>query len=965
MKYWAFKKRPGIALLLTIGILGLISLIGISFALNMLLTRKEAANFMNSARARYVAEAGIKRAIMDIRAQAASSSYPDLKTYINGYVAANGTNAAFGGGTYTLAITSEENKVNINTFDETDASQVNILKTFLTDQQVANIIDYRDADSTDTVINGTSGNIEGTAQCKNRLFDSINEIRAATGIDQNTFANNKDKITVYKPIIRGGLLGKYYKNITGISPNVAIDKSSFAKKVVELGPVYQTPDDQPLPGTDGDSGDAWAETHDAEFAGGSSLAAPGDYGLNTFGVIWTGYLEILQSEINTPIDFWIASDDGARFYIIDGAVEQKVCDIWTDTGASNYPWERTAHGTFTFTRPGWYRIRLEYYDQGHYNSVQLKWKDPSFGPAAVIPAERLGYDPPTEVQGGYNHSGIYTITATASVAVGGQAAATRQMTAVAEVFDTWTQTTKEEFYAAWFNRQGNFADGEVFNVNWLDSCPTDEDLWDAGTSKMHWEENYAKIPDSVKLGYWDNFDEDPAFSAVMMKGYAWNRGWWGTYPTGSGTLNISYQDFQNSGGSQGNELYLHNNTFEAKHFELNRYYFKPNTQSVFVRAYTEEPAPSTRIAWRGSGTKYAGPLPPPTAPYAGAGGKWVYFYDQNGNGFVDAGEQLFPVYDARNGNAPVYIYNPTPQYSWDLQNPPAPGSYDYWQPEAPPCGCWLFAKGSADDTSPGWVGGATIIPNGYKTLLTDGHGNLPVITEPLPLWPFGDTNEIRLYQNAFTYIQFNYQPKKVISMIGWDNGASAAQYSGWINGALGNNLAVSAAGYASNPIFKFVANNQYLGADWSTFDRGQHIIGPADWPYAGAVTTMDTYWDDIRCMAASGYIASAPFYAGSSPVRWGTISWTGQLPANTAIAVYDRTAADKSSIPTTDSGWTAAASTGAAIGGTSPWLQYKAVLSTTAIDRTNYQASSRTPVLQDVTVTYFPVIQIKYWRQGS
>ena len=965
MKYWVGKKRPGIALLLTIGILGLISLIGISFALNMLLTRKEAANFLNSARARYIAEAGIKRAVMDIRAQAASSSYANLKTYINGYVAANGTNVPFGDGTYTLAITSEEDKVNLNTFDETDTSQINILKTFLTDQQVANIIDYRDTDSTNAVINGASGNIEGTARCKNKLFDSINEIRVATEIDQNTFINNKDKITVYKPIMRGGLLGKYYRNITGTSPNVAIDKSSFAKKVVELGAVYQTPNDQVLPGSDGDSGDAWAETHDAEFAGGGSLATPGDYGLNYFGVIWTGYLEILPAEVNTPIDFWIASDDGARFYINDGTTDQKVCDIWTDTGTSNYPWERTAHGMFTFTRPGWYRIRLEYYDQDHYNSVQLKWKDPSYGPAVVIPAERLGYDPPTEVQGGYNHSGIYTITATASAVENGQTVATRQVTAVAEVFDTWTQTTKEEFYAAWFNQQGNFTGGEVFNVNWLDSCPTDEDYWDAANSKMHWEESYTTVPDSVKLGYWDNFDEDPAFSAVMMKGYAWNRGWWGPYPTGSGTLNVSYQDFQNSGGSQGNKLYLHNNTFEAKHFELNRNYFKPNTQSAFVRSYVEETAPSTRIAWRGSGTKYTGSLPPPTAPYAGAGGKWVYFYDQNGNGFVDAGEQLFPVYDANNGNVPVYIYNPTPRYSWDLQNPPAPGSFDYWQPEAPPCGCWLFAKGSADDTSPGWVAGATVIPNGYKTLLTDGHGNVPVLSEPLPLWPFGDTSEIRLYQGAFTYTQFNYLPNKVISMIGWDNGVNTAQYAAWINGGLGNNLATWAAGYPSNPIFKFVANNQYLGADWATFDRGQHIIGPADWPYAGAVTAMDTYWDDMRCMAANGYIVSTPFYAGPSPIRWGTISWAGQAPGNTAIAVYDRTATAYSNIPATDTGWAAAAGSGAAIGGTSAWLQYKAVLSTTAIDRTNYQTSSRTPVLQDITVTYFSDVRIKYWRQGS
>jgi len=996
------RAKSGVALLFVVSVLGLLVLIGISFALNMLLTRKEANNFLHSAQARYIAEAGIKKAIMDIRGQVSSSDYGALKTYINGYVVASGTNVAFGAGKYNLTITSEEGKVNINTFDpEPDPttpppplnSQLTILRTFLTDQQIANIIDYRDNEvpATNTVIRAATGNIEGTAQCKNKPFDTTQEIMIATGISKAVYDANKDKITVYKPIIRGGLLGKYYKGITNASPNVAIDHSTFSKTVVELGKVCQYPDPagvypgNVIPGTDGDSGDAWAETHDAEFAGSAALpTVPGDFGMNYYGVIWTGYLEILPAETNTPIDFWIAPDDGARFYINNGTTDQLVCDNWTDMTAVSFPWDRQATGTFTFTRPGWYPIRLEYYDQDHYNSVWLKWKNANFYWAEIVPAERLGYDPPTEVAGGYNHAGMYTITATASVVENGMTMAAKQMTAVAEIFDTWTQTTKEEFSSTWLNLKGDFSDGEVFNVNWLDSCPTDQDFLNTVTGKMHWEESYAKIPDSLKLGYWDNFDEDPAFSSVMMKGYQWNTAW---QPPNSGTLNISYQDFKDSDGDGDNEIDLETKPFEAKHFELNRNYFTPNTQGVFVRAWTQQPTPHKRIAWRGTGTPYTGPVPPKetllyTSPWPSI--RRVYYDDQNGNNVFDGdlaahtGEpEVYPVYDTA-GN-PVYIEYPMPyQDRYSLNNIPAPGTYTYWQPEAPFCGCWIFAKGNADDprsTPPLWSGPETIVTNGFKTLATDGHGYVQVLTQPLPLYPFGDTSEIRLGQNAFTYMQFNYPDSmlcaEVLSLVGYDNGSSQANYCSWINGTLGDNLANWAQwafAYPNGPIFKFVDNNQYLGWDWESFERGQHVIGPSDWDKGGAVTTVHMLWDDIRCIPESGYLVSLPFYAGSSPITWGTVSWTKQTMAGCNITISTRKTATPPFDSTGTLGWTAAAASGDAVGGTEPWLQYKAELNTNNVIKnnylTNYSNCTNAPVLNDVTITYMPVVQIKYWKEG-
>jgi hypothetical protein len=58
--------RKGVALILTVGILALMTLIGTSFAMNMMMDFKSARNFYNVTRAKYFAEAGINRAIAEL-----------------------------------------------------------------------------------------------------------------------------------------------------------------------------------------------------------------------------------------------------------------------------------------------------------------------------------------------------------------------------------------------------------------------------------------------------------------------------------------------------------------------------------------------------------------------------------------------------------------------------------------------------------------------------------------------------------------------------------------------------------------------------------------------------------------------------------------------------------------------------------------------------------------------------------
>ncbi len=61
------KKRRGIALVLTVGILALLVLVGISFTINMMMDLKSSKSFEDSVKAKYLAEAGVNRSINELR----------------------------------------------------------------------------------------------------------------------------------------------------------------------------------------------------------------------------------------------------------------------------------------------------------------------------------------------------------------------------------------------------------------------------------------------------------------------------------------------------------------------------------------------------------------------------------------------------------------------------------------------------------------------------------------------------------------------------------------------------------------------------------------------------------------------------------------------------------------------------------------------------------------------------------
>jgi DNA uptake protein ComE-like DNA-binding protein len=126
--------------------------------------------------------------------------------------------------------------------------------------------------------------------------------------------------------------------------------------------------------------------------------------------------------------------------------------------------------------------------------------------------------------------GYYEITSTGTVyetTAQSKAAATRTINTVVQLFKTIYYTTKEDFRGEDANYNLSLDTGEDTNgngsldvptihmVNWMDSCPVNS----TEDNGFTYASGYEKIDDSLKLGFWDNFDEDN--DNTNKEGWSW------------------------------------------------------------------------------------------------------------------------------------------------------------------------------------------------------------------------------------------------------------------------------------------------------------------------------------------------------------------------------------------------------------------------------------------------------------
>jgi hypothetical protein len=117
----------------------------------------------------------------------------------------------------------------------------------------------------------------------------------------------------------------------------------------------------------------------------------------------------------------------------------------------------------------------------------------------------------------------------------------------------------------------------------------------------------------------------------------------------------------------------------------------------------------------------------------------------------------------------------------------------------------------------------------------------------------------------------------------------------------------------------------------------------SDYNNGGAALLVD--WIHTSPFLSPGTFESQVYDAGTER-SWGTATWTEELPVGTSLQIAQRQG--NTAIP--DGTWTTfltIASSGAAVGGTSRYIQYKAELSTTDL--------AQTPVLKDIIFTCAPL----------
>ncbi|MDD5269786.1 MAG: PA14 domain-containing protein [Candidatus Omnitrophica bacterium] len=967
------KVKRGVALIIAVGVLALVAMIATSFAINMQMEYRATLNFVNQSQAANLAQAGIDRAIADIRSWAANNTYNAAMTNIASNYTSPGTEVDITGGSYQVFVEREDQKININAIDETDYPWIDTLMAAgLSDVDVARIIDYRDPDSKAlTQLLRSTGVITAAGNetnAKNAPYATVEEVRLVLNNDTKYNAI-KNLVTVSAPLIQGGLIGKYYCNRYGDWDNSTILSLDYYKgKVVELGAFKEAKVGASAPwppsgtfGTYGADGDnvGWSEAHDAEFAGGYIATDwTHSFGLDRFGTVWTGFIYIPPDKVGQNITFKMRSENGVRLYI-DGT---KLIEDWTNRSMGEWPATNVLSCTTNmFAYSGWHPIKIEFYNEINQNMVELKWNALPGG-ENYVPADYFAYYPtsyygdrfqdnaaaavsyktPGTMQSGYDSAGILKIVSTGRAKrADGAVIAEKRVTLIVEAFNTLTQTTRAEFSAAWFSDLGNYSDGEIKNVNWLDSCPTSPDSFNALTWEMRWDETgYTRVMDAIKLGFWDNFDDDVAFTVVNWRGGYWTR-----------LKGVS--DFRDYTFESGNTYslphsvdWLGDQRWDCSFYQ---FLFKEGANGSYCLRFDNE------------GYYMAGS--PATQRYPEE-----RTAELNGSFFTsDAGV-------GRDIFARSYIYDDGQKQegSIDWHRPPSKRLTNPGQPTAVYTPSWIVGWLMLDDytSTP-----STLKPGGgFYTVIDDGDNDLYWVDKSEMLCPGYFDKVPATYSINTGDTSFHY----VAGAVGLGN-SYRAYYSYRTPSTAG--LAVGAVGtdggipsISTTRVMKARASNLYyppINEFWEDVDAGKtdpedirgydlmEAVAARNGDWFGCDSENVTIFDNVRVIYPRGFFVSTPMIArlptDNANINWGTISYdTTGSGANTSVTMYARAA---SSLPTNDNFATTYAD-GASISSLSgSKFQYKALMATSALNPGNgtafYSSSSVTPVLTGVTATYY------------
>jgi general secretion pathway protein K len=189
------QKQRGIVLVMVLWVTVLLSVLAASYVISAHTEVLQARNQLNSAQARYAAEAGIQRAVFALR-----NPDPNQKWIGDGREYA----FAFAGAEVKITLDDESGKIDINQVDELT------LKNFMTANGVdlkqaehiaGNVMDWRDPDDLTHQPQGAEKKdyvAAGLAYIpRNANFETVDEIQQVMGMDYELYKKLEPSLTLY------------------------------------------------------------------------------------------------------------------------------------------------------------------------------------------------------------------------------------------------------------------------------------------------------------------------------------------------------------------------------------------------------------------------------------------------------------------------------------------------------------------------------------------------------------------------------------------------------------------------------------------------------------------------------------------------------------------------------------------------------------------------------------------------
>lgn len=184
------RYKSGFALVLVLGVMVLLAILAAGIAFSVRSEMNIAGEFSDRIRARYLAHAGLQRALLEL-----SMDNPGVDSYVETWQRLRSDDEVldFGDGIFIVYVTDETGKLNINTADR------DTLVAFFTQitgdsaqaEEIADaVVDWRDADDEPELLGAESDyylNLEQPYRAKNAPFDSPFELLLVKGITKEIF----------------------------------------------------------------------------------------------------------------------------------------------------------------------------------------------------------------------------------------------------------------------------------------------------------------------------------------------------------------------------------------------------------------------------------------------------------------------------------------------------------------------------------------------------------------------------------------------------------------------------------------------------------------------------------------------------------------------------------------------------------------------------------------------------------